>query len=89
VNYLFDINVLSGAQRPQPDARVLAWAGRGRRGPDLSERVVSIGEIARGVAQLEDGRREATPQRWPISTFRPLRRSLLSVDWEQFWSGGG
>ena len=60
---LLDTNVLSEVTRPAPDAGVLNWLHR------LDEdraciSVVSIAEIARGVGQLDAGRRREMLTDW-------------------------
>ena len=82
MTYLLATNVLSEVQRPRPDARVLAWLDQvDEDRPYLS--VVSVGEIARGVAQLEDGRRKVALQGW-LDSDLPARfgNRLLPVDRE-------
>ena len=80
MNYLLDTNVLSEVQRPKPDARVLAWLDRVDEDRTYLS-VISVGEIARGVAQLEDGRRKASLKEW-LEVDLPSRFGgrLLSVD---------
>jgi predicted nucleic acid-binding protein len=63
VNYLLDTNVLSEVQRPQPDPRVLAWLDQADEDRTYLS-VISVGEIARGVAQLEEGKRKLALQHW-------------------------
>ena len=82
MNYLLDTNVLSEVQRPQPDAQVLAWLDQVDEDRTYLS-VVSVGEIARGVAQLEDGRRKLALQHW-LDVDLPARFGgrLLPVDCE-------
>jgi toxin FitB len=65
LNFLLDTNVLSEARRPEPDRRVLQWLD------ELDEdrafiSVVSLAEIRRGVALMEDGRRRAALADWLV-----------------------
>lgn len=88
MNYLLDTNVLSEVQRPKPDSRVLAWLDQvDEDRTHLS--VVSLGEIARGVAQLENGRRKTALQRW-LELELPARfgSRLIAVDGETALSWG-
>jgi predicted nucleic acid-binding protein len=69
VNYLLDTCLLSELRKPQPDAGVVAWIS------DIDEArlfvsVLSLGEIQKGVARLENGRRKNAFQHW-------LERDLL------------
>ena len=63
MNFLLDTNVLSEVRRPVPDARVLAWLDQVDE-DRVYLSVISIAEIARGVALLEDGRRKAELALW-------------------------
>ena len=63
MNYLLDTCLLSELQKPQPDAGVVAWIS------DIDEArlfvsVLSLGEIQKGVARLENGRRKNAFQHW-------------------------
>ena len=63
MNYLLDTCLLSELRKPEPDAGVVAWIS------DVNERrlfvsVLSLGEIQKGVAKLEDGRRKNNFQHW-------------------------
>lgn len=82
MNFLLDTNVLSEVQRPQPEARVLTWLDQVDEDRTYLS-VLSVGEIARGVAQLEDGRRKAALQSW-LDIDLPARfgERLLPVDRE-------
>lgn len=63
MNYLLDTCLLSELRKPEPDAGVVAWVS------DVDEArlfvsVLSLGEIQKGVAKLEDGRRKNALQHW-------------------------
>lgn len=63
MNYLLDTCLLSELRKPEPDAGVVAWVS------DVNEArlfvsVLSLGEIQKGVAKLEDGRRKNAFQHW-------------------------
>jgi len=63
VNYLLDTCLLSELRKPEPDAGVVAWIA------DIDETrlfisVLSLGEIQKGVAKLENGRRRNALQHW-------------------------
>jgi toxin FitB len=82
LNYLLDTNVISEVQRPRPDERVLAWLDQVDEDRTFLS-VISVGEIARGVAQLEDGRRKVALQAW-LDVDLPHRfgSRLLGIDSE-------
>ena len=66
---LLDTNVLSEVTRPAPDLRVLRWLDRLDEDRSFIS-VVSIAEIRRGVALMDDGRRRDALAEW-------LARDLL------------
>jgi len=82
VNYLLDTNVLSEVQRPQPDERVLAWLDQVDEDRTFLS-VITVGEIARGVEQLDDGKRKAALRQW-LDVDLPARFGgrLLQIDRE-------
>lgn len=89
MNYLLDTNVLSEVQRPRPDAQVLAWLDRVDEDRTYLS-VISVGEIAHGVGQLEDGRRKSALRAW-LEVDLPARfnNRLLPVDRETAVVWGG
>jgi predicted nucleic acid-binding protein len=63
VRLLLDTNVLSEVTRPAPDARVLDWLdGLDEDRSFIS--VVSIAEIRRGVALMDEGRKREALADW-------------------------
>ena len=63
MNFLLDTNVLSEVRRPQPDRRVLAWLDQVDE-DRVYLSVISIAEIARGVALLDEGSRKSELAQW-------------------------
>ena len=63
MNYLLDTNVLSEVRRPQPDRAVLAWLDQVDE-DRVYLSVISIAEIARGVALLDEGKRKTDLAQW-------------------------
>ncbi|MBW8909889.1 MAG: type II toxin-antitoxin system VapC family toxin [Mesorhizobium sp.] len=77
---LLDTNVLSEVTRPVPDARVLEWLdGLDEDRSFIS--VVSIAEIRRGVALMDEGRKRDALGEW-LAQDLPQRfeQRVLSVD---------
>lgn len=63
MNYLLDTNVLSEVQRPRPEAAVLSWLDQvDEERVYLS--VITVAELARGVALLPEGRRKSDLANW-------------------------
>jgi hypothetical protein len=63
VNYLLDTCLLSELRKTEPDPGVVAWVS------DIDEMrlfvsVLSLGEIQKGVAKLDNGRRKNAFQHW-------------------------
>ncbi|BCG84381.1 ribonuclease VapC [Mesorhizobium sp. 113-3-9] len=77
---LLDTNVLSEVTRPAPDARVLDWLdGLDEDRSFIS--VVSIAEIRRGVALMDEGRKREALAEW-LARDLPQRfeQRILPVD---------
>ncbi|AZN97402.1 type II toxin-antitoxin system VapC family toxin [Mesorhizobium sp. M9A.F.Ca.ET.002.03.1.2] len=77
---LLDTNVLSEVTRPAPDARVLDWLdGLDEDRSFIS--VVSIAEIRRGVALMDEGRKREALAEW-LAQDLPQRfeQRVLPVD---------
>lgn len=80
MNYLLDTNVLSEVRKPHPDRQVLEWLDQvDEDRTHLS--VITLGEIARGVALLDDGRRKTALAEW-LAEDLPARFSgrVIPVD---------
>jgi toxin FitB len=89
VNYLLDTNVLSEVQRPRPDAQVLAWLDQVDEDRTFLS-VASVGKIAKGVAQLEEGRRKSALQQWlDVDLGARFGNRLLAIDRETALAWGG
>ncbi|MFZ5475757.1 MAG: type II toxin-antitoxin system VapC family toxin [Myxococcota bacterium] len=78
---LLDTCVVSEMARPAPDARVLAWM---ESVPDDALRlsVLTIGEIQKGVALLEDGPRRERVEAWLAGLLRTFADRIVPVDQE-------
>ncbi|RWB03891.1 MAG: type II toxin-antitoxin system VapC family toxin [Mesorhizobium sp.] len=77
---LLDTNILSEVTRPAPDARVLDWlSGLDEDRSFIS--VVSIAEIRRGVALMDEGRKREALAEW-LARDLPQRfeQRVLPVD---------
>lgn len=77
---LLDTNVLSEVTRPAPDARVLDWL-EGLDEDRSFVSVVSIAEIRRGVALMDEGRKREALAEW-LARDLPQRfeQRVLPVD---------
>lgn len=63
MNFLLDTNVLSEIRRPQPDQLVLTWLDQVDEDRTYLS-VITIAEIARGVALMDEGRRRSELAQW-------------------------
>ena len=77
---LLDTNVLSEVTRPAPDARVLDWLDRLDEDRSFIS-VISIAEIRRGVALMDEGRKRDALAEW-LARDLPQRfeQRVLPVD---------
>lgn len=67
---VLDTCVVSETVRARPDERVLAWLGAQREG-DLHLSVLTIGELAKGIARLGESRRRAELAAWLAEDLGP------------------
>lgn len=80
MSFLLDTNVLSEVRRPQPDQRVLTWLDQVDEDRTYLS-VITIAEIARGVALMDEGRRRTELAHW-LELDLPARfgERILPVD---------
>ena len=78
---LLDTCVLSEIRKPDGNSSVRRAVDE-IADDDLYISVISIGEIAKGIALLEDGRRKRTLQSWMQTLERDYADRLLPVDRE-------
>lgn len=80
MRYLLDTNVLSEPARPAPDAAVLAWLDA-RPALDFAISALTLGEIAKGVSLLPEGRRRERLMEW-LATELPgqFAGRVLAID---------
>lgn len=78
---LLDTCVLSELQRPHGNATVLRTVQE-RNDDDLFISVISIGEIIKGVALLDEGNRKQSLQRWLQMLESSYSPRLLPIDLE-------
>ena len=78
---LLDTCVLSELRKPQPDSGVCQAVDELPDG-DLFMSVISLGEIAKGIALLDESRRKRDLQSWLQALERDYADRLLEVDQE-------
>ena len=81
--YLIDTNVISELRKPRPNERVLQWIG-GVRGGELYLSVVTIGEIAKGIAKrrrsIGDGVAADALQGWLDGLLHAHADRIIAID---------
>jgi toxin FitB len=72
--------LVSEPAKPTPHAAAVAWLGQ-QAMPDLAISVLTIGEIARGIRRMPEGRRRRDLEKW-LSTALPaqFQDRILPVD---------
>lgn len=63
MNYLLDTCLLSELRKPDPDPGIVTWISDIDEGR-LFVSILSLGEIQKGIARLENGRRKNAFQHW-------------------------
>lgn len=92
--YLLDTNVISEIVRPTPDANVIAWL-EGQTESTLFISAITLGELAKGIAALEEGKKKDRLLHWlkTAVTNRFSGRTLpfddqAAILWGE-WNGNG
>jgi toxin FitB len=81
VSYLVDTNVLSEWRKPEPNAGVVEWF-RAARADELYLSVVTVGEIRRGIAKLQqrgEHRKASAIESWLASTKARFAERLVPI----------
>jgi predicted nucleic acid-binding protein len=78
--FLLDTNCISELVRPKPDARVLQWMEAADEAM-LYLSVLTVGEIRRGVASLDQGKRRTQLETWlEVELHARFRGRIVPVD---------
>ena len=78
MSYLVEVNVLSEAIRPQPNARVLAWLDR--HDASLHVSTLTLGEILKGIHLLERGGKRKKLETWFEELIESFAGRIVSFD---------
>lgn len=83
MRYLLDTNILSETRKPHPDERLLAWLD-GVDQKDLFVSVLTLGELAKGIAKMRrrDPRAADSLERWRLGILELFDDRLIPVDSE-------
>ena len=82
MRYLLDTPVISELVKPRPNASVVAWVRRTHPSA-LYLSVITFGELTKGIAKLEDGKRKQTLLTWVEHDLKAwFEGRVLEVDLE-------
>jgi toxin FitB len=82
MSYLLDTCVISEFARPEPESRVLRWLSA-QDEEELHTSAIVFGELARGVARLDDGAKKRRLAAWLHNDLRVrFRERILGVSGE-------
>lgn len=82
MSYLLDTNVISEVRRPKPEHRVLDWLDEAIE-DEMFLSVVTVAELARGIAQMEEGKRRRALAAWlDQDLLHRFGERLLAIDAE-------
>jgi predicted nucleic acid-binding protein len=76
MKFLVDVNVVSEATKPQPDARVVTWLRKNEASLALDP--VVLGEIRLGILLLAAGKRRTSLEAW----FDQRVGSMVCLSWD-------
>jgi predicted nucleic acid-binding protein len=79
LRYLLDTNAVSEPQRSNANAGYMAWLHR-QESDDLAISALTVGELKRGVAVLEAGRRRSSLTAWIAEGLASFGDRILAVD---------
>ncbi len=83
MSFLLDTNVISEPKQKQPNEKVLEWLGA-QDELKLYLSVMTIGEIKKGIARLESGRKKAELEKWLEELRNRFSQRILSLSEKTF-----
>jgi predicted nucleic acid-binding protein len=83
MKFLLDTNVISEAKQKKPNKRVLEWLDA-QDESKLYLSVLSVGEIRKGIARLESGKKKAELEEWLEKLRNRFARRLLPLSEKTF-----
>lgn len=76
--YLVDTNILCDDSKPAPDARITDWVRKNE--PLIYISAVTLGEIQRGIAYLDEGAKKRKLTEWLEALRLAFSEAILPVD---------
>jgi hypothetical protein len=80
MKFLLDTCVISEPKQKQPNKKVLEWIDA-QDEPKLYLSVLTIGEIRKGIARLDSGKKKVTLEKWQAITSLPTEEQKELRDW--------
>ncbi|HXI42838.1 MAG TPA: type II toxin-antitoxin system VapC family toxin [Bryobacteraceae bacterium] len=78
--FLLDTNIISELIKPKPEAKLTGWVESADEDL-LYLSVLTVGEIGKGIAAMEQGRRSAAIQSWGETDLKPrFSGRVLPID---------
>jgi predicted nucleic acid-binding protein len=87
MKFLLDTNVISEPKQKKPNERVLEWLDA-QDESKIYLSVLSIGEIRKGIARLESGKKKAELEEWLEKLRNRFARRLLPLSEKTFLAWG-
>lgn len=76
---ILDTNILSEARHPKGDPKIKQYLQKADEA-DLHLSVITLGELARGIARLDPGARQAQLEAWLATTEKLFAARVLPID---------
>lgn len=83
MNFLLDTNVISEPKQKKPNKKVLEWLGE-QDESKIYLSVLTIGEIRKGIARLDSGKKKAELEKWLEKLRNRFARRILPLSERTF-----
>ena len=83
MNFLLDTNVISEPKQKKPNKKVLQWLGE-QDESKIYLSVLTIGEIRKGIARLDSGKKKAELEKWLEKLRNRFARRILPLSERTF-----
>lgn len=87
MNFLLDTNIISEPKQKRPSKRVLEWLDA-QDESKLYLSVLTLGEIKKGIARLESGKKKAALEKWLEQLRARFSRRILPITEKTFFVWG-
>jgi len=83
MNFLLDTNIISEPKQKKPNRKVLEWLGE-QDESKIYLSVLTIGEIRKGIARLDSGKKKAELEKWLEKLRNRFARRILPLSERTF-----